>query len=78
MREPDARAREASRAGTDDERVEVCGSLVRVGQDRVRILEQLARHSDSLPDHPPVVEEGTRRDIGRGIEGEDEHLRDAL
>jgi hypothetical protein len=33
--------------------------------------------SDSFPEHPPV-EEGARRDIGRGIEGEDQHLRDAL
>ena len=65
--------------GPDDERIEV---------GRRRIPRPRAESSTSpssarampvaLAEHAAVQDEGARRDVGRGVEGENEHQCDAL
>ena len=56
-REPDAGAREASGAGTDDERVEVAGCAPACAQQRVDIGEQRLRAPSPLAEHLAVADE---------------------
>ena len=72
-REPDTRAREASRPGADDERVEIRRLDLRLCEQRVDVLEQRACRADALAEHLAVADEGARRDVGRRVEREDEH-----
>ena len=78
MREAEAGAREASGTGSHDESVELRRARVGFGEKLVDVLEQAARLADALAEHNPVPDEGARRDVGRGVEGENEHLRDAF
>ena len=77
-RESDSRAGEAARARCRRRarRGRPASSLPR--EQRVDVLEQRARRPDALAEHAPVVDERARRDVGRGVEGEDEHQRNAF
>src|SRR3954453_9040047 len=72
-REPDADTREAARAETDREPVEVGRVRTGLAQQRVNVLEQHLRPRDALTEHFAVVDERARRDRRRRIESQGQH-----
>ena len=72
-RQSDSRAREAPRARADDDRVELGRCRPRAREQLVDVADQGTRRARALAEHPPVQQEGARRDVCRGVEGEDEH-----
>ena len=71
--EADPRAREAPRARSHDERVEVGRGRSRAREEVVHVADQRPRGADPLAEHAAVQDERARRDVGRGVEGENQH-----
>ncbi len=73
--EPDAGAREAAGAGTDDDALQRCGLQPCVTQQPVDVDEQRDGTRRPLAEHLAVIDERAGGDASRGVEREDQHAR---
>src|SRR5918993_1624282 len=71
--EADPGAREAARSRSHDQSVEIRSAGPGRREQVVDVLEQRSREPDALAQDLAVAHERARRDVRRGVEGEDEH-----
>ena len=71
-REPEPRAREATGAGADHERGDVCLRVVQPRQQLVGVGKNAERARAALGERPSAVNERNRCDVSGGVEREDE------
>src|SRR5581483_697351 len=72
-READAHAGEAARADPDRERIEVARMRAALAEQRVDVLEQRLGARGPLAENFTIVDERTRRNVGRRIERKGQH-----
>ena len=67
--------REAARTGADDDALQVLRLRIVLGEQLVHALEQVLGPPRPLAEHVVVLEERARRDVGRSVKRERQHVR---